>query len=120
VDYSPHLKDERYLTLRIDLAKPKTQIMMEINAEIEKYLPLALSGKKKKVRGKAIDNLCWRVWDMHHEKGKSLLSITKIIYPHIKEEDPNVDSESKVLYEQIRAAYHKAVDLIAASTPPPL
>lgn len=67
--YTPHLKDERYLTLRIDLSKSKAQIMGEINAKIEHYLPIALSGKKKKVRGNAIDDLCWRVWDMYNKNG---------------------------------------------------
>jgi hypothetical protein len=84
VDYTPHLKDERYLTLRINLAKPKIQIMEEINAEIEKYLPLALSGKKKKVRGKAVDDLCWRIWNMYKKEGKSPWKIVQELNPGLK------------------------------------
>ena len=97
-DLSPHLEAERYLTLKIDLSKPKAQINQEIDYYYEKYLSLALPGKKKKVKGNSIDEFCWKVWDMQgNEREKSAWQITKELYPEIAPKYPqdweiNVDT----------------------------
>ena len=87
-DLSPHLEAERYLTLKIDLSQPKTQIHQEIDYYYEKYSILALPGKKMKVRGKKVSDFYWKVWDMYEKENKSAWQITKELYPDIASKYP--------------------------------
>jgi hypothetical protein len=83
LDISPHLEAGRFLTLKIDLKNPKTQIMAEVDYAFEKYHKLAFTGKKTKVRGKSVNDFDWKAWDMCHNEDKSAWQITKELYPDI-------------------------------------
>jgi hypothetical protein len=114
VDLTPHLEDKRYLTLKIDLWKPKIQATKEISYLLDGYLTLI---GKKKTRGPALDELPWRVWDMHHKEMMSLLAITRRLFPEVEDQNPNTDPSVKKRYEQVREAYNKAKELIEKVIP---
>jgi hypothetical protein len=115
VDRSPHLEDKRYLTLKIDLLRPKIQAINETSFLFDRYLTEI---GKKKTRGSAMDEeLHWKVWDLHHKEGMSLLAISRKCFPKADGKDPNTDPTAKKYYEKVRAAYYKAKELIEKVTP---
>lgn len=87
LDLSPHLEAGFLLTLKVDLKKPKTQIMGDFKYVLEKYHKMVLTEKKRGVREKSVDGDIWKIWDMH-EKGNSAWQITKEIYPDINSKYP--------------------------------
>jgi hypothetical protein len=88
LDLSPHLEAGRFLTLKIDLKNPKTQVMADFGYVFDKYHKLVLTEKKIGVRDKSVDDDIWKIWDMH-EKGDSAWTITKEFYPDITSRYPN-------------------------------
>jgi hypothetical protein len=118
------LKEGRFIQIEIDLFKPKKQIVAEIDMQIELHLDEvdgfrleeSLSNTKDgpsyrgiKARGLTSDTLYLKVYHMHHDQGKSLLQITRQLFPNVAKEDPNIDPEAKRCYELVRRAYSKAV-----------
>jgi hypothetical protein len=117
MDFSPHLKEGRYLTTTIDLHRKKKEIMAVFEDVLDVYWHYANQGKKQK-RGLAPDNLCLKVYDMHINQGKPLLHVMRELYPETEGEDPNIDNETKRRYEQIRWAYRKGKRLVEQSSKP--
>jgi hypothetical protein len=118
-----YLKEGRFIQVEIDLHKPKTQILAEIDRLIEfclgevrfhfyEYLKPSHPGTILEGRGHSHDDFPFKVFRMHHEEGKSLLGITRELFPEIGDEDPNIDPEAKRQYEKVRRAYAKAKQII--------
>jgi hypothetical protein len=140
------LKEGRFIQIEIDLFKPKTQILAEINMQIEFHLgevrgflvDESQSNKKGsplyrgiKVRGPAIDSYLeieggtvsiFEVWNMNKKEGKSPWKIAKELYPLIKgksprEWDENYSAEARSYLRKVERALEKADKLIASTTP---
>lgn len=93
-DDSPYLRNGQFLVLAINLQKPKKEIMMEFERQLEYFLSEV---KSKKIRGTAIDfhlvteigrMSIFKIWDMNKEKGKSPWKITQELYPYLKSLTP--------------------------------
>ena len=82
VDLSPHLEDGRFLTLRFDMQLTRKAIRGIFEDILMVYWPCANPDREEK-RGKDLDSLCFEVYDMHHIEQKSLLQITRELYPCI-------------------------------------
>lgn len=124
------LKDGRYLTLKIDLTKPKSEIFAWIDYLYEDYISLAVPEKKRKVKGSSIDDFYWKAWDMHHNEGKSAWQITKELYPDFTSKYPQSweidentekltpeDQKARSYLRKVERAIKKAQRAINSITP---
>lgn len=133
LDLTPHLQDRRFLTLKIDLYKPKTQIQWEVDYQVEKYVSLAdipKTGKPGK-RGPKIDHYVkgsdpkvsiYKVWQMNKKEFKGAWKIAKEIWPHLEGKSPNdyhenYNPQAKKLLKRIEDAIKKADFLISSVKP---
>lgn len=77
-------------------------------------------GEKTKKRGREVDSLPFRVWDMQKE-GKSTWPIAQEFFPHIKGESPrewhdNYSESARSHLRKVERALKKANELIASIT----
>lgn len=93
-DFSPHLEDGRYLTLKIDLLQDKKDIMTTIKSDMEFYLRYINKDQTRDTESRTIDRFL--VWDEY----KTLRNFAKIARKH------------KVNKATVRKAYYRAFELI--------
>jgi hypothetical protein len=117
VDLSPHLEDGRFLTLRFDMQHTRNEIRGIFADILMVYWPCANPDMEEK-RGKALDSLCFEVYDLHHKEGMNQLQITRKLFPYAVGEDPNTDERTKAAYEKVKRALRKAEAMIGMASNP--
>lgn len=106
------LKDGRHLNLVVDLTAKKADILKEFEGSINLYRKY-VERPKSRERKTSVDP--WKVYDMHHEEGKSFLKIAKEIFGF--KDNPSYNPRAKAKYEQVVTAYKKAKKMIEQVTP---
>lgn len=110
-----------HLDIRIDLTWPKEEIMNIFEMVLDDALrEKERGGEKTKKRGREVDSLPFRVWDMQKE-GKSTWPIAQEFFPHIKGESPrewhdNYSESARSHLRKVERALKKANELIASIT----
>lgn len=130
LDLIPHLQERRFLTLKIDLNKPKGQILEEVDYHIERYAALAgiiTTGRQGK-RGHKIDyylkgsnpkvSIC-EIWKKNKKEGKGAWLIAKEIWPDLEGYSPNdyannFNSQAKKGLKRVEDAIDRADHLISS------
>jgi hypothetical protein len=88
-DHTPHLREERFLTIEIDLYEKQGMIRDLIKSQLD-YYQNSLKRPKTKERGRALDFYLYtekgkvsiyELWDMNKKSKKSPWLITKKLYP---------------------------------------
>lgn len=97
-DFSPHLEDNRYLTLKIDLLQDKKDIMAAIKSDMEFYGKYVKKEQTRDTESRTIDRFL--VWDEY----KTSRKFSKIAKKH------------KVNKATVRKAYYRAFELIMGET----
>ncbi len=107
------LRDNRYLTLEIDLASENVK---KLTAQVQTYISAYRKvPKEERLRTPKVDH--WDIWDRKHVHGQSLLAIAKE-FSGI-DDDVNVNGDLKRVYEQVRRANRRAAKILKAVTYPP-
>ncbi len=107
------LRDNRYLTLEIDLASENVK---KLAAQVQTYISAYRKvSKEERLRRPKVEH--WDIWDRKHLHGQSLLAIAKEVSGI--NDDVNVNDDLKRTYEQVRRAYQRAVQILKTVTYPP-
>lgn len=106
------LKDGRYLTLEIDLRERLDVLLKELKNQITYYRQYASlpEGKERETKLNP-----WRVYDMHHDQGKSILAIAREEFGF--KGNPAYSEEAKKMYRRAEIAYKKACKMIEEVAP---
>lgn len=110
-DYTAWLRDDRYLTVEIDLTKKKTDIINNINEYVDTF------SKSIANRNKRTEVDPWVVYDMRRNEGLNFTEIARRLSG--KAGNPNYSPELAAFLKRVKRAYTKAGEAISVVSKEP-
>lgn len=115
LDFSRQLRNEKYLTLQIDITADERVILEAVKDYVNFYRKITKFRSTKRAKPSKGDLDHWVVYKKRHSEKKSFLQITRDLFGEIGQ--PAYDSIADSYNKRVKRAYQKADEIISQIKP---